>query len=85
MSSSCAIVTTNAGGVKEVIRQEEDGLIRDVNDYALLSSDIQNLIGDAELLLKYKLAARTRVVEKFSIIEMVQQLENIYQSATYGN
>lgn len=85
MSSSCAIVTTNAGGVKEVIRQEEDGLIRDVTDYALLSGDIQNLIGNTELLLKYKSAARKRVVEKFSIIEMVQQLENIYQSATYGN
>ena len=85
MSSSCAIVTTNAGGVKEVIRHEEDGMIRDVSDYQMLSGDINNLINDSALLLKYKSAARKRVVEKFSIIEMVQQLENIYQSSTYGN
>ena len=79
MSSSCAIVTTNAGGVKEVIRQEKDGIIRDVSECHLLSNDIITLINNTELLYNYKIAARQRVVDKFSIIEMVQQLENIYQ------
>ena len=57
----------------------------EVEQLSFMVESKQDLIGDAELFLKYKLAARTRVVEKFSIIEMVQQLENIYQSATYGN
>ena len=85
MSSSCAIVTTNAGGVKEVIRQEKDGIIRDVSECHLLSNDIITLINNSELLLNYKTAARQRVVDNFSIIEMVQQLENIYQSSYNGN
>ena len=85
MSTSCAIVTTSAGGVKEVIHKEEDGFIRDVSDWKNLSFDINHLIAKPEILLQYKKAARKRVVEQFSIMEMVQQLEGIYQSTSYGN
>jgi glycosyltransferase involved in cell wall biosynthesis len=85
MSSSCAIVTTNAGGVKEVIHKLEDGFIRDVSDWKNLSIDINHLITNPAILLQYKNAARKRVLEQFSIMEMVQQLEDIYQSTSYGN
>ena len=33
MSMECAIVSTDAGGIKEVISDEKDGLICDVNEW----------------------------------------------------
>lgn len=85
MSTSCAIVTTNAGGIKEVIHKTEDGFIRDVSDWKNLALDINHLVTNTNVLVQYKIAARKRVLEQFSIIEMVQQLEGIYQSTSYGN
>lgn len=78
MSMECAIVSTNAGGIKEVIRDKKDGLICDVEDWEDLSKLCQTLIDEPELLKKYKKSARARVTESFSLKKMVNSLEEIY-------
>jgi glycosyltransferase involved in cell wall biosynthesis len=80
MSMECAIVSTDAGGIKEVIRNGEDGLICKVDEWMKLSGLCQVLIEDPEKLCKYKKAARERVVNNFSLRRMVDELEEIYLS-----
>jgi L-malate glycosyltransferase len=78
MSMECAIISTNAGGIKEVIRHEKDGLICDVVEWQKLSDLAQTLIKDPSKLDDLKLAARKRVVENFSLKGMVKELEKYY-------
>ena len=80
MSMECAIVSTNAGGIKEVIRNEEDGLTCKVEEWTNLSKLCQALIDDPKKLNNYKKAARERVVNNFSLRRMVDELEEIYLS-----
>jgi glycosyltransferase involved in cell wall biosynthesis len=78
MSCECAVVSTDAGGIKEVIRHEKDGLLVGVDEWGQLAQEVQKLIVDNDLLGKLKIAARERVVHDFSLQKMVDQLESIY-------
>ncbi len=80
MSMECAIVSTDAGGIKEVIRNGEDGLTCKVEEWTKLSGLCQVLINDPEKLNTYKKAARERAVNSFSLKRMVDELEEIYLS-----
>lgn len=78
MSMECAVVSTDAGGIKEVIRDQQDGLTCKVDKWDKLSDLCQILIDDPEKLGNYKKAARERVVNNFSLKRMVDELESIY-------
>ncbi len=80
MSMECAIVSTDAGGIKEVIRDKQDGLTSKVEEWEKLSDLCQILIEDPEKLGNYKKAARERAVNSFSLKRMVDSLEEIYLS-----
>jgi glycosyltransferase involved in cell wall biosynthesis len=78
MSMSCAIVSTDAGGIKEVLRPDEDGSVVSVDDWKSLSKSIVALAEDNQKLQYYQSQARNRVVSLFSIEEMVNALEKLY-------
>lgn len=78
MSCGCAIVSTTAGGVKEVIRQSKDGLLCDVDEWLLMSTLVEPLIANEKKLAEFQEAARRRVSESFSLRNMVDALEDIY-------
>lgn len=78
MSMECAVVSTDAGGIKEVIRNKEDGLVVPVDNWHKLEEKVQILIDEPEELNRFKLAARKRVVESFSLQRMVAELEDYY-------
>ena len=80
MSMECAIVSTDAGGIKEVIRNGKDGLTCQVEEWPKLSGLCQILIDDPEKLQDFKKAARERAVNSFSLKRMVDSLEEIYDS-----
>ncbi|TVZ28228.1 glycosyltransferase involved in cell wall biosynthesis [Gillisia sp. Hel_I_86] len=80
MSMECAVVSTDAGGIKEVIRDEQDGLMCKIGEWEKLSGLCQVLIDDPEKLLELKKAARERAVNSFSLKRMVDSLEDIYGS-----
>lgn len=80
MSMECAVVSTNAGGIKEVIRDDVDGLLKPVDDWKMLSAHVIKLFQNKTLLDKYGCAARNRVVTTFSMKAMVEQTEFLYQS-----
>lgn len=77
MSMECAIVTTNAGGVKEVIEDGESGLMVGVDEWETLA-DMLELLKNDDLRKKLAQNARLRVIEFFSLQRMVEDLERVY-------
>lgn len=80
MSMECAIVSTAAGGVKEVVINGESGLLCEVDDHKSLADLCLKLIQDPVLLKGLQKAARARVTDSFSMRNMVNELESTYIS-----
>ncbi|MBL7858462.1 MAG: glycosyltransferase [Cyclobacteriaceae bacterium] len=84
MSMECAIVSTDAGGIKELIRHEADGLLVQVDQWKALAQQVEKLL-PKEVRDGYGLRARARVENEFSLTRMVHLLEQIYrQEAATG-
>ncbi|MCF6129895.1 glycosyltransferase [Flavobacterium sp. AS60] len=79
MSMECSIVTTDAGGIKEVIRNGQDGITVSVEEYEKLSSALLELSSNKDKLAFFQSQARKRVTECFSIGVMINQLESYYK------
>jgi glycosyltransferase involved in cell wall biosynthesis len=80
MSMECTIVTTDAGGIKEVVVNNESGLMVPVEDWKELSGQISRLVSRPELRLELAKNARKRVLDNFGMKKMVQGLEELYDS-----
>jgi glycosyltransferase involved in cell wall biosynthesis len=80
MSMGCAAVCTDAGGIKEVIRNQTDGIIFPVADWQKMEEELVKIIQDPLLLDKWKGASRKRVEESFNIRNMVQETEKLYHT-----
>lgn len=78
MSMECAVVSTDAGGVKEVIRDKQDGLLVKVEEWQNLQNALQYLIKEPVLIRKYGANARMRIEEAFSMENMVRETEALY-------
>ena len=78
MSMECAVVSTKAGGVVEVVEDNKSGLLCEVGDWKSLGDKVNLLIENRELRLTLQQQARKRIEEKFSLRIMVQKLEDIY-------
>lgn len=78
MSMECAVVSTDAGGVKEVIRSGTDGFLVPVEEWPNLQKELSGLIAEPEKIAHYGAAARKRIEQSFSMQSMVQQLEALY-------
>jgi glycosyltransferase involved in cell wall biosynthesis len=80
MSMGCAIVSTDAGGIKEVLKNNENGIIVPVDDWRTLSTSILDLAQNPSQLAYFQNEARKRVIASFSIGTMVFQLESLYSN-----
>jgi L-malate glycosyltransferase len=80
MSMECAILTTDAGGIKEVIEDEKNGLMVSFNEWKTLSVELNRLIENSELRINLSTAARVRVQNAFGMERMVKELEELYIS-----
>jgi glycosyltransferase involved in cell wall biosynthesis len=78
MSMQCAIVTTDAGGIKELIRNKQDGFITEVQNWKNLVEPLSQLAQKKSLIDEYGMNARKRVEVSFSMNAMVSQLETTY-------
>ena len=79
MSMSCAVVSTNAGGIKEVLRDSIDGILVDVDDWQKLAPVLVELSRDNIKLHYFQSQSRKRVEGSFSIQTMVSKLEVVYK------
>jgi glycosyltransferase involved in cell wall biosynthesis len=79
MSMECAIVSTNAGGIKEVVRDGVDGLLTAVDNTEQLTNQVCSMLSNPEMRLTFGRRARERIVSSFSIRSMVDDLERLYK------
>ena len=77
-ASSSRALEPDKGGIKEVLRPDQDGFVVSVDDWKLLSKSIVALAEDDQKLKDYQSLARQRVVDSFSIEVMVHSLEKLY-------
>lgn len=78
MSMGCVVATTDAGGIKEVVRDKMDGRLVNVEQWQQLSAIVSDLFRDEKVMLDLAKAARHRVVSDFSMKRMVGELEEVY-------
>ncbi|MBF8964226.1 glycosyltransferase [Pontibacter sp. FD36] len=78
MSCGCAVISTEAGGVGEVVEEGMSGLLCDVDDYSKLADYGVQLLQNQEQLAALATGARERVQTDFSINKMTKQLEELY-------
>jgi len=79
MASGCAVISTDAGGIKEVIRHEQDGLLCGVDEAEKLQGFATRLIRDNGERRRFEAAGRKRVEDVFSMKYMVNELETVYR------
>lgn len=79
MSMECAVMATDAGGIKEVIRPEIDGLLCSVDEPHLLVDFGTRLLTNTELRMNLRKKARDRILSNFSLATMVSELELMYK------
>lgn len=78
MSMETAVVCTDAGGIKEVIRDKVDGFTVPVDAWDSIIEPIHHLVEHPNEIKTYGQKARARVEASFSMKAMVQQIESCY-------
>lgn len=79
MSMKCAIVSTDAGGIKEVIRDGKDGFTKPVTQWKELFQPIDFLLSHPQEIASFGEKARSRVEHSFSLQKMVEETEKQYR------
>ena len=75
---SKAIIATPTDGTKEVLRNEENGLLIPVNDISALTDAILRLHDDYSLMEKCRTNARMFVSERFNANRVAESVSTIY-------
>lgn len=78
MSCEVPVVATRAGGIGEVIQHGKQGFLTEIEEWEELEKYCVQLLSNPQLQETMALAARERVIEKFSMKRMVHDLEKIY-------
>lgn len=78
MSMACAPVVTPVGGVSEVVDGTHNGLFIDTSDLAGSARAVAAFAADPARLRAVQEAARRTVEARFSVRQMVKQIEQVY-------
>jgi glycosyltransferase involved in cell wall biosynthesis len=71
-------VATRAGGTPEIIEDGVTGLLVPPRDSAALAHAVCRILQDRDLAAQTGHAARRRIVEHFSLAQMVRETERLY-------
>ncbi len=83
MCASMAVIASNIDGIPDVVEDGVTGLIVEPEDASSLSESIKRLLGDNKLRCKMGLAARARVMSKFTLDRVSEDTLQVYQKV-YG-
>jgi glycogen(starch) synthase len=84
MAAGCAIVSSDAGGLPEIVRHGETGLVARSNDAPSFVERIGALLEDPALRDRLGRAARTSVEQSYSHVEIGRQSLAVYESVLAG-
>lgn len=78
MAASCAVVAFNAGGIGDVVRDGDNGMLVDKKDINGLVSAIVRLANNAHMRKELGARSREMVIHDYTLEKMVRQIEHIY-------
>lgn len=78
-SAGLPLIGTRAGGIPEIVRESENGLLMDVGDTARLSACVEQLLQDIQLAEKLGARGREIAEQEFSIEAMADGNFAVYQ------
>ncbi|MEZ5293355.1 MAG: glycosyltransferase family 4 protein [Vicinamibacterales bacterium] len=79
MAAGRAIVCANQGGMPELIRHEENGLLAVTEDAASFTAQVERLVGDAELRRRLGRAARATLESRHDHVGIARQTVEVYR------
>ena len=74
------VVATRVGGVPDVIREGEDGFLVEPGDVDGLAERLARLAADPELRERLGTAGRARVIPRYSVERLVDDIDLLYRS-----
>lgn len=83
MAAGAAVVSSNAGGLPEVIEQGVCGYMADVGDVNAMSNYALEILKDDDRLQQFKNAAKAQAA-KFDIHNIVPKYERLYEAVAKG-
>jgi glycosyltransferase involved in cell wall biosynthesis len=81
MAAGCAIVSSDAGGLPELVRHGETGLVARSEDSVSFAARIEELLEDAGLRDRLGRAARASVEASFNHLEIGRRSVTVYEAA----
>ncbi|MCL4539926.1 MAG: glycosyltransferase family 4 protein [Bacteroidetes bacterium] len=78
MNAGRPVVASDAGGIPEIVRDGETGLLFHAGDVDQLAAALERLLGDEGLGSKLIRNARRMVKEEFSLEKMTRETEKVY-------
>lgn len=79
MAAGVAVVASRVGGIPEIIRHEQTGLLFERGDSVQLAAQLTRILGDSELQARLGSAARAEAVRRFSPQAHRPQLVGLYE------
>jgi glycosyltransferase involved in cell wall biosynthesis len=79
MASRKAVVASNVGGIPEIVRDGENGLLVPPRDDAALAGALERLLGDAALRASLARRARATIEQHYSTEVVCGQLSALYR------
>jgi glycosyltransferase involved in cell wall biosynthesis len=79
MTCERAVVASNTGGIPEAVDDDVTGLLVPPRDEKALAKAIVALLRDPDLRRRFGQAGRTRVVEEFSVEQLVAGTLDVYE------
>ncbi len=79
MSAGVPVVATSAGGIPEIVKHEENGLLAPPKAPEALAEQLIRLIDDSDLKNRLREAGRKTVLTGFTNDTMVDGVESVYQ------
>ena len=79
LASERPVVATRVGGVPDVVDDGEDGFLVDVGDIPSLADRLEQLARDPELRARMGKAGRERVVPRYRVERLVDDVDALYR------
>jgi len=82
MAAGLAVITTRAGGIPDIIQQDENGILLDDVDPGTIAAAIEKMLTDKALLARVKRNNRQKAWEQYEAKVLTANLERAYRRAS---